>query len=421
MSLNVISPLPVQRWDCRACGRCCRGIYSVPVTNTEREDILQQGWEQEGDLRGKGLFITHGQNLFLARDETGACVFLDGDGRCRIHAKFGENAKPLACRMYPFVLTPTGRQVHIGLRFDCPSVQENHGRPLVAHLPGLRPMVPEVLPDYVETLPVPEFDKGQKLPLQHLVRVVSVFDDLLCNGSLSITRRMLGCGVMAHLLHASKVDQLNHRLDEFIEAATKVVLKAIERDSLERVPPRKGTALLFRQAVGLYNRWDRMENIGGPVFQRLQQARSRLVQVRQLMRGRGIIPALQPEFPQVPFSTVEESFGEVGGTCDELLTRYYRMKLAGMDFFGPSFHNYSFIDGLLALLLTYPAILWSSRVYAIGSGMEEVDVDSLRSALGGVDAQHGRSPAFGLHNERVRIRILCQENNLRSLTIWYGT
>ena len=42
----------------------------------------------------------------------GACVFLDPAGRCRIHAKFGEAAKPLACRLYPLVIHPAGKTGH---------------------------------------------------------------------------------------------------------------------------------------------------------------------------------------------------------------------------------------------------------------------------------------------------------------------
>ena len=58
----------------------------------------------------------------LNQNAEAACVFLGPGGRCRIHAKFGHDAKPLACRLYPFVLVPAGKRWRVGLRFSCPSV-----------------------------------------------------------------------------------------------------------------------------------------------------------------------------------------------------------------------------------------------------------------------------------------------------------
>ena len=51
----------------------------------------------------------------------GGCVFLGADNLCRIHGKFGSAAKPLACRIYPFLLVPAGDHWNLGLRLACPS------------------------------------------------------------------------------------------------------------------------------------------------------------------------------------------------------------------------------------------------------------------------------------------------------------
>src|SRR5213076_90831 len=68
----------------------------------------------------------------------GACVFLGPDNRCRIHAKFGSAAKPLACRVYPFMLVPAGDHWRVGLRFACPSATRSEGRPLKEHTAAVR-------------------------------------------------------------------------------------------------------------------------------------------------------------------------------------------------------------------------------------------------------------------------------------------
>ena len=43
-------------------------------------------------------------------------------------------AKPLACRIYPFLLVPAGDHWNLGLRMACPSAADNKGGPLADHL-----------------------------------------------------------------------------------------------------------------------------------------------------------------------------------------------------------------------------------------------------------------------------------------------
>src|SRR2546425_7637363 len=49
-------------------------------------------------------------------------------------SKFGSAAKPLACRVYPFMLVPAGDHWRIGLRFACPEAAAGRGRPLGQHI-----------------------------------------------------------------------------------------------------------------------------------------------------------------------------------------------------------------------------------------------------------------------------------------------
>ena len=412
---------PFQSWDCRACGRCCRGIYSVPVTEDERSAILARGWADDERCARQGLFTTWRNHSYLARNDDGACVFLSEQGMCRIHERLGESAKPLACRLYPFVLTPVGKHVHVGLRFDCPAVLDNHGRPLPEHVTGIKRFIPEVLPCARMCLPRPMFDRGRSVTPEQLMRITQAFDSLLSETSLGITRRLLACASVAHLLHVSIIDELQNRLEEFLAAATAVALKAAETDPLERVQPRKGVLVNFRQMAGLFNRWDRVEDATGTAINRLRVLRTRLRHSLILSRGKGGVPPLRTGFTEVPFSTIEEPFPIPTGPCEELLARYYRIKLAGMDFFGPPFHNYSYVNGMKSLLLTFPVIMWTARAFAIGAGDTEINSESLCLALQGVDAQLGRSLAFGLANERRRISVLSREEHLRPLTVWYGT
>ena len=136
-------PLPVrhlpvvQQWDCHSCGNCCRE-YQVPVTREERERLEAFDWSDEPLLAGRPLFLRRGlpwARRYVLNHNVDHCVFLTTEGRCRIHERFGMDAKPLACRMFPFVLLPAGDHWRLGMRYACPSVAGNVGRPL-ASLPG---------------------------------------------------------------------------------------------------------------------------------------------------------------------------------------------------------------------------------------------------------------------------------------------
>src|SRR5262245_22133267 len=94
--------LPViQNYDCHACGNCCTD-YWVPVSDEEKKRIEGQGWENEPALAGQKLFVKYGwfrRHYRLNQGPGDRCIFLDEKGLCRIHAKFGIDAKPFACRL----------------------------------------------------------------------------------------------------------------------------------------------------------------------------------------------------------------------------------------------------------------------------------------------------------------------------------
>ena len=133
-SLRLVLPV-LQNWSCHNCSGCCRQ-HQIEITDVERQRIVDQKWtEADGVAPGKAV-VRSGGGLFgparytLGHQPDGACVFLNENGLCRIHAKFGELGKPLACRVYPYAFHPAGKSVAVSLRFSCPSVVMNAGRPV---------------------------------------------------------------------------------------------------------------------------------------------------------------------------------------------------------------------------------------------------------------------------------------------------
>lgn len=82
------------RHACTGCGACCQGAV-VHLSELEIARVREQASELgiEDPVVDRRL-----------RWEGGRCVFLQADALCRIHGRFGGEAKPLICRQFPFVL-----------------------------------------------------------------------------------------------------------------------------------------------------------------------------------------------------------------------------------------------------------------------------------------------------------------------------
>ncbi|HOS44130.1 MAG TPA: YkgJ family cysteine cluster protein [Armatimonadota bacterium] len=411
---TLLPPPGFQRYDCVGCGACCRGRFAIGVTPEEYARIMAQGWEADPALAGKTLFLPHGDHYVTAYDAAGACVFLDERGLCRIHAKFGEAAKPLACRLYPFRFIPAGRQARVSIRFDCPEVACNRGRALPAHLPALRALLPHALPPAAMDVPVPPLFGRVSCTWDRLARIIDAVDRLLCAKSLDVTRRVAGGVNFAALLRNPRLSALNERaFADFLTTVAGKVTEAAEGDALGRTAPPALARAAFRQLAGVYARADYR---GAPA--RLGQ---RFATAVRLLTGGGAVPAIQPDFPAVPFSALEDAFGIPDAEAAEPIIRYLRARVLSMGFCGAAFYGRAVLDGLDALLFTYPLLLWFARLFSAGRNRSTLDRAAAERAVEIVDHQHGVTPILNLPSERRRLSFLCERTILRSLVVWYGS
>ncbi len=142
------------RFSCTRCGSCCGGHNVGPVF----DDVLEGLADKLGDLReatrsAKGLFFAMdgggagpGGELVLCHQSRGSCVFLDDDRRCRVHAAYGADAKPRACRIFPYELVATPRGVAVTVQRECRGfVEARQGKRLAddeAHLRRILALAP---------------------------------------------------------------------------------------------------------------------------------------------------------------------------------------------------------------------------------------------------------------------------------------
>src|SRR5262249_51476209 len=108
----------------------------IKLSDEECRRIEAQGWDAAKDLDGFSPFRRDGwlrRRTFLNRRPDGSCVFLSPEGRCHIHERHGYETKPLACRLFPFVLMPIADHWRVSVRFACPSAAASVGRSIAEH------------------------------------------------------------------------------------------------------------------------------------------------------------------------------------------------------------------------------------------------------------------------------------------------
>ena len=83
-------------YDCRGCGACCKGLgIGFDAQRGELDRLL-------GLYPGLGAFARQRGGVWTAINPRGACWFLGDEGLCRVEVAHGREAKPAACRLFPF-------------------------------------------------------------------------------------------------------------------------------------------------------------------------------------------------------------------------------------------------------------------------------------------------------------------------------
>ena len=409
-----VRPLPMaQSWDCAGCGDCCRS-YQVRVTAAEKARLDAQGWDRDPELAGVATTVPDpktGEHQ-LAHRPDGACVFLGDDNRCRVHAKFGAAGKPMACRVYPFVLVPGDGHWRVGLRYACPAAAAGHGRPLTAHAADLTEYAGLVEADIGKPQPgaaPPELQPGQGVPWADLERFTAHLLAILDDPRPLEFRLRLMLAVAAVCKGASFDKVSGKRLTEFL----RLVTVGLADDLPAEVPPPGWVGrTVFRQACAVYARTDTGPHPG-------VASRGRWTRIRSASRfavGRGAIPRLHGLMPAATFEAVETPTGPLP-EADALLTRYYRVKVQSMQFVGPTHFGRRYWDGLEGLALTYPVARWLGRVFTT-PGRDAVA--AVRQAVQVVDGNFGFNPLLGSPRQAWAVKALADRGEIARLVAWYA-
>ena len=420
-SLSLHLPI-LQNWSCHNCGGCCRD-HAVTITAEEQTRILSQKWTPANGIpENQPLFVEErrgliGKEIRLAHQPDGACVFLDSHGLCRIHARFGEAAKPLACRIYPYAFHPCGDGLTVSLRFSCPSVAANRGTPLARQKRELKQLAELVVPANYRGAPPPRLTPRTQLDWEETLSVVEALDQTYADPEFPLAVKILQSLYWSQLVAQAKLRKIRgERLLELLELLVNAARIEIPELPAKSPPPSSIGMTQFRLLAGQYARKDTAASIDLSWRGRFQQFKNAL----QLARRNGTLPALQPGLAEMPVTALDAVSVQFSSASEEMFTRYFRVKLQGFHFCGAACYGQPVIEGYHALTLVYPVSVWLARWRAASAGRQIANHDDLQAALMLVDHQHAYSPALGHWPARRRVRNFATSGDLPRLITWAG-
>lgn len=417
-------PLPVkalpqfQNWDCHTCGDCCQ-TYRVRVTAEEKQRIAQQGWDNDPTMAGLPPTVYDkalGDERLNQRPD-GRCVFLGDDRKCQIHAKFGAEAKPYACRLYPFVLVPQGDHFQVSLRFACPSVTGNKGRPCSSHTTDVESIarLVEAENPAPEVMPPATLQTGQTVPWADVPVFTKAFTDIVTDPVHPLELRLRQVTALAALCQKSKFDAVSgKRLREFLKLVTEPTIDEVPIEPTAVQKPSWVGRMLFRQQLASYLRQDAGPNAGVSTLGPFTRVRSAFC----FAMGTGQVPRLHAALPTgASFAIAEQPHGSLPTAAESLLTRYYKVKLESGQFFGPTNFGVGYWLGLASLLLVYPMVLWATRVLVQGRRDTHQAVEQ---ALQMIDDNFGYSGFLAGSRTHWAWGTLAERDEVSRLIAWYS-
>lgn len=424
MKLPVIIPdIRTQAWDCRGCTTCCRELV-VHLSSEDRRRIDRQNWAAR---LGVAPYVRYAGGVVLNHAPEGGCVFLLPDGKCRIHAELGMDAKPLACRIYPFTLERESDSIRVGLRFDCPTVTRSEGRAVSAHRKEIQhtaDAIAKELPALFRSEPESvEFARDLKIGRPALDRIIARLDRWIGDTRRPIHERIAGLHAIVATLNDAKLQRFDEaRLSELIDMlADDLPVSVAERIVVP--PPTAAQVKLLHQSAFAHAAFIRFEDSTMGLWKSIRFRFQQLKYAKVMLGGKGPIPPmgcddLDATFEQI--AAIRPIPPQDSGEAADLLTRYLQARITNHDGFGRAYYGWSVLAGMSTTLLAVAVAGWFARRSAAAAGRGVLTTDDVRAAVAIVDRSAGRSPELGAKSAKLRLRFLAQDNGLLRLLRQYA-
>jgi lysine-N-methylase len=394
----------------------------VELGDDDLRRLREQRWDRHLDYRGVRITRRKGwldRRRVLAHRDDDACVFLSLEGLCRIHQQFGEAAKPLHCRLYPFLRVPEGEETTLTVRRGCPSAVLGRGRPLAEHLPHLREIWALESPSGSHPEP-PPIAAGLDLDWPATSLLLERLEQLMADSERPLAGRFRSglelCRGLEVLAAESTSGGAGAGVEMRLEALSSAAAES--RAALpEPMAPSPDASDRFRQIVLEYllflpPRDQRPDGSGG-----LGPLRSRLRTLRAAFafhRGRGWVPRLARDQPDARFEELERPLGSLEGSVERPIEEHFLAAFATRSFALPG--RRAIVDSFRRQALAFAVIGWLLRALALD---REPSVDRVVAILSAVNWRHD-TEAFSSAYHADRLRGLAASGGLDDLVAWYG-
>lgn len=413
MSLPIVPLKSDEHWDCHQCGVCCHGSI-VPLSLEDAERLRGQQWETESALENTPLTVRHrsaASSLRLAHRDDGTCVFLNEDGLCRIHAKFGEEAKPTVCKTFPLQLVPREKHAVLTIRRACPSAAADLGQAVSTRLPNIKKYVREGQLK-ADTTPPPAFKTGEPRQWRTIQTVLDEAGRLLRDPSYPPVRRVVHVLQYASHLEAAKT----RRLDDKQIAELARTLSGLEPEESkpffeDRRPPKNYSQILLRRTAMVCGRLH-------PECRHHANWRARLELTQiawNVVRGKGSTPVFNRVFPESNFEALEEPLGIQSTEVYEPLIRFIETNSESCLYALANRGGWSVIESIRGLALLFPVGMWLLRWQSYG---RTPTVDDMIKVVVMLDRGQGYGPLSGFAHRQL-IATLSLKEELERLAVWY--
>ncbi|MFH1078772.1 MAG: YkgJ family cysteine cluster protein [Pseudomonadota bacterium] len=403
-----------ERWDCRGCGRCCRGNI-VPLHDDDLQRLRAQHWDKHPDFAHQPFIVRQGlfsRQYRLAQRGDGTCVFLGKDNLCRIHQEFGFYEKPLTCRMYPLQVVPLEKIAILTLRRSCPVAAAGEGARLAEHLGEAHKYV-QIRPRLVEPASPPAIVKNQSRPWSDVVMIAETLEKLVKDQKYPLSRRLVHGLWLCNLLEECRLKNLDAgELRDLVAFFAKAAPQKAEEMYLNPANPGTAAGVLFRQSIAAYLRLHPLNDI----HESWRERWFLFITAFAFTSGKGSVPALHPAFPDAKFADVEQRvLGPLDNKIQGLFNDYFESNLSSKQYAIVSRPGWPLLDKFRALALALPVAFWMLRYF---SGNALPARKTAISIITTIDRGQGYAPLTGTHH-RQRIASLKSLRALEKLIIWY--
>ncbi len=413
MSLPIITLKTDEYWDCHQCGVCCRGSI-VPLSVADAKRLQSQQWDKEPEFANTPITVRHraaASSLRLAHRDDGTCVFLNEDGLCRIHAKFGIEAKPTVCQTFPLQLVPREKHAVLTIRRACPSAAADRGDSIASRLPNIKTLVRDGHLK-ADAPPPPLLKSGESRPWQTVQTILGEAGELLRDQRYPPVRRLVHVLQYASHLEAAKTKRLDdNQLAELARTLAELEPEESQPFFADQRPPKSHSKILLRRTAMVCARLH-PECRHQPSW----KARWELAQIAwKVVRGKGTTPVFNNVFPPSTLEALEEPLGIKPAEIYEPLTRLIETNAESYLYALANRSGWSVIESIRGLALLFPVGMWLLRWQSYG---REPTVDDMLQVVVMLDRSQGYTPLCGFAHRQL-ISTLRFNEELERLVVWY--